>query len=98
MVWGNVILGGIIGIIIDFSTGAVYKVKPDEISVGLEPTQAAVSGEGGQPQAVVAPTEVSVADPDLIQLDKLAELKAKGALTEAEFNQKKKELLSQKKT
>ncbi len=32
---GNLILGGIIGIIVDFATGAVYKVEPDEINVPL---------------------------------------------------------------
>ena len=32
---GNVLIGGIIGIIIDFATGAVYNVDPDEINVSL---------------------------------------------------------------
>ncbi|MSR77647.1 MAG: PEGA domain-containing protein [Candidatus Omnitrophica bacterium] len=33
---GNLILGGIIGIIVDFATGAVYKVKPQEVNVLLK--------------------------------------------------------------
>ncbi len=32
---GNVIFGGIIGIIVDFATGAVYSVQPEEINVTL---------------------------------------------------------------
>ncbi len=33
---GNIIVGGIIGIIIDFATGAVYKVKPEDINVEMK--------------------------------------------------------------
>ena len=32
---GNVLIGGIVGIIIDFATGAVYSVEPDEVKVPL---------------------------------------------------------------
>lgn len=32
---GNIIFGGIIGIIVDFATGAVYTVKPEDMSVTL---------------------------------------------------------------
>ena len=35
---GNILIGGIIGIIVDFATGAVYSVDPDEINVALVPT------------------------------------------------------------
>lgn len=38
---GNVLIGGIIGIIIDFATGAVYDVDPDEINVSLKPLEGA---------------------------------------------------------
>ncbi len=34
---GNLVLGGIIGIMIDFATGAVYSVSPDEVNVALSP-------------------------------------------------------------
>lgn len=33
---GNIILGGIIGIIVDFATGAVYTIKPNDINVELK--------------------------------------------------------------
>ncbi|MFZ5802033.1 MAG: PEGA domain-containing protein [Candidatus Omnitrophota bacterium] len=32
---GNLIFGGIIGLIVDPCTGAIFKVEPDEINVGL---------------------------------------------------------------
>jgi len=34
-VWGNIICGGIIGFIIDFSSGAAYRLSPDEINVSM---------------------------------------------------------------
>ena len=34
-VWGNVVFGGIIGLAIDFSDGAAYKLSPAEIQAVL---------------------------------------------------------------
>lgn len=34
--WGNIVFGGIIGLIVDFSTGAVYKLNQDQISAQLQ--------------------------------------------------------------
>jgi len=34
-VWGNLIIGGIIGLVIDTSTGASTKLSPDEVNVNL---------------------------------------------------------------
>jgi hypothetical protein len=34
-VWGNVLLGGLIGLAIDMSVGAAYKLTPKEIDVDL---------------------------------------------------------------
>jgi predicted small secreted protein len=33
--WGNLLCGGVIGIIIDFSNGAAYELEPDAIHVDL---------------------------------------------------------------
>lgn len=30
-IWGNIFFGGIIGLIVDFSTGAAYKIEPSEV-------------------------------------------------------------------
>ena len=32
---GNLIFGGIIGIIVDFATGAVYKINPEDLNVSM---------------------------------------------------------------
>lgn len=34
-VWGNIIFGGPLGVIIDASTGAMYKVKPEAVNASL---------------------------------------------------------------
>lgn len=90
---GNLIIGGLIGIIIDFSTGAVYKVKPDEISAALEPIKGVESGKVEAVNPALTVTEVAAMDRTISQLEKLAELKDKGVLNQAEFEAKKQELL-----
>lgn len=35
-IWGNVLIGGIIGIAIDFSTGAAYQLTPNVVNVTLK--------------------------------------------------------------
>jgi len=37
-IWGNILFGGIIGIIVDFSNGAAYKLSPDELTASLNAT------------------------------------------------------------
>jgi len=34
-VWGNIIFGGIIGLVIDYAGGAAYKLTPSEVNVVL---------------------------------------------------------------
>jgi hypothetical protein len=34
-VWGNLLCGGLIGLIVDFSTGAAYKLEPDQVHLEL---------------------------------------------------------------
>lgn len=38
-VWGNILIGGLIGLVIDFSTGAAYKLTPQEVNVALQEAQ-----------------------------------------------------------
>jgi hypothetical protein len=33
--WGNILLGGLIGLAIDYSSGSAYKLTPDKIEVAL---------------------------------------------------------------
>jgi hypothetical protein len=37
-VWGNILLGGIIGLVVDMSTGAIYRLTPNEINTQLGKT------------------------------------------------------------
>jgi len=94
---GNIILGGIIGIVIDFATGAVYTVEPDEINVRLEQNPdfvASASSEVSPAIAVAAQRAETVGvSSSIASVEKLAELKEKGYITEEEFQIKKKELL-----
>ena len=34
--WGNLLFGGLIGIAIDFGTGAAYRLEPKEVNIVLE--------------------------------------------------------------
>lgn len=34
--WGNIVFGGIPGLVVDFITGAVYKLSPEQISAQLQ--------------------------------------------------------------
>lgn len=34
-VWGNILIGGLIGLIIDVSTGGMYKLTPDQVRAEL---------------------------------------------------------------
>lgn len=36
-VWGNILIGGIIGLVIDDMTGGAYKLVPTEVNVTLAP-------------------------------------------------------------
>lgn len=39
-VWGNLVFGGLIGLIVDVSTGGLYNVRPEQISAQLTRTGA----------------------------------------------------------
>lgn len=36
LLWGNILFGGIIGLVIDFNSGGAYKLKPESIMVDLK--------------------------------------------------------------
>jgi hypothetical protein len=45
---GNILVGGIIGVALDGSNGSMMDLKPNPLSVTLEPVGAAVAGEPGK--------------------------------------------------
>ena len=42
-VWGNILGGGIIGLVVDYGTGAMYKLSREQISIELEKQEVAVN-------------------------------------------------------
>ena len=62
-IWWNVLFGGLVGMIVDYSSGAAYDLVPSAIEVTLtpEPPEAGVSeGDQPQPPPVAVPARVSV--------------------------------------
>lgn len=45
-VWGNIVLGGLIGLAVDAISGGLYKLTPEQIAGELKQTNAAVSQVG----------------------------------------------------
>lgn len=39
-IWGDIILGGPLGFMIDFMDGAAYRLTPDRLKISMEPTEA----------------------------------------------------------
>ncbi len=36
-VWGNILVGGLIGLAVDFTSGGAYKLEPDSVMITLKP-------------------------------------------------------------
>ena len=51
-IWGNIVLGGLIGLAIDLGVGGGYNVNPDVINITLIPRNSAVSPERASPIAI----------------------------------------------
>lgn len=89
---GNILIGGIIGIIIDFATGAVYSVEPETIHIQMLEGQSTLEfaqGSGGEVRVAKGS-----AMEDINSIEKLGELKDKGLITDEEFAKKKAEILN----
>jgi hypothetical protein len=57
-VWGNMLLGGIIGLAIDFSNGAAYQLAPEQLHVDLE--AASTPAAAAEPANEAVPAEIQV--------------------------------------
>lgn len=44
-VWGNILFGGVVGVIVDASTGAMYRLSPDAVEAGLQTRTAVIDGQ-----------------------------------------------------
>ena len=104
-VFGNIIFGGLIGLVIDAVDGAIYTIKPNTIQASLlEDKEATVSvnvqkSPKGDLQKIGQMKRLSPAEGQVSSLaEKLKELKKlqeEGYITEQEYNQKKKHLLEE---
>ena len=36
-VWGNIVFGGLIGLVVDFASGGVYRIAPENVHAVLQP-------------------------------------------------------------
>jgi hypothetical protein len=62
---GNVVFGGLIGVVVDLATGATYHLSPDELTVPLRPM--------APPATTTAPTSPTGENPSASALPKPAE-------------------------
>jgi hypothetical protein len=44
-VWGNLLFGGLIGLVVDVTTGAMYKLSPEQVNGTLVTRQASLNGK-----------------------------------------------------
>lgn len=58
-VWGNLAFGGLVGVIVDASTGAMYRLSPDEVTAGMQTRTATVDGRSTIEVAVVMSADPS---------------------------------------
>lgn len=58
-VWGNLAFGGIVGVIVDGSTGAMYRLSPGEVNAGMQTRTAMVDGQPAIEIAVVMTADPS---------------------------------------
>lgn len=52
-VWGNILIGGLIGVVVDASTGAMYKLTPDQVNTVLA-QKSNVSAKNNKDQIMIA--------------------------------------------
>jgi hypothetical protein len=54
-VWGNLVLGGLIGLIVDVSTGGLYDVRPEEVAAQLAKEGASGTVRDGNLYVILVP-------------------------------------------
>jgi hypothetical protein len=93
-VWGNVLLGGIIGGVVDLATGAARKLSHDAIHVTLVPLPA--HDVASSPLVPVAAKTEGAANANSreVQLLELKSLLDKGLITQEEYDQKRMTILN----
>src|SRR5262245_3427922 len=87
-VWGNVLLGGLVGGVVDFASGSARKLSQDSVHVTLTPLP-----EAQVPTSALIPAVMTEPNPSRGQTEtKLLELKSllgRGLITKDEYEQKR---------
>lgn len=58
-VWGNLAFGGIVGVIVDGSTGAMYRLTPGDVSASMQTRTAVIDGRPSIAVAIVMSADPS---------------------------------------
>lgn len=95
-VWGNVLLGGLIGLAVDAIDGALYKVNPELVQAQLlaaEKDSLQIGMAQGIPEGAEKIGQMDKTPAE--KLKELKELKDQGILTEEEYETRRKTLVDQ---
>ena len=92
-VWGNVIIGGLIGAAVDLSTGAARKLSQDSVHVTLAPLPMAQNpASAAVPASLTTENNLGGGQREA-QLLELKSLLDKGLITQEEYDQKRAQIL-----
>lgn len=58
-VWGNILFGGIVGVIVDGTTGAMYRLSPDNVDGAMQTRTAVIDGRQSIQIAIVMTPDAS---------------------------------------
>jgi uncharacterized protein YceK len=93
-VWGNVLLGGLVGGVVDFASGSARKLSQDSVHVTLTPLPAT---QTASPAVLPTVATVQGSPPGSSREAQLLELKNlldKGLITQTEYDQKRAAILN----
>jgi len=93
-VLGNILLGGLVGGVVDFATGSARKLTQDSVHVTLTPLPAPPAQKQASVPAVLATGEGTSGSHHEAQLLELKSLLDKGLITQAEYDQKRATILN----
>ena len=94
-VWGNVIAGGLIGAVVDLSTGSARKLSQDSIHVSLTPLLDAQNQPQIPAPAVMTTGNDTGSERREAQLLELKSLLDKGLIMQDEYDQKRARVLNE---
>lgn len=91
--WGNIIIGGLIGLAIDISSGGGYKLTPENVFITLQNKNLS-SSVIQHPSSGGLPAEQKSLDNLKDQLNQIEEMKSDGLISEEEYLKLKKKIIN----